>query len=340
MTFGSCRTVDENTVTIPEINDIVTTSPVTTTEAETVTEAVSETKITTETETLTEDTTTGTEYENNSQELRLSPDAELDIISEPYCRASALYCIEDDIVLYADNIHIRTSPASPTKLLTASVAFKYMSADAVCTIGTEQSMVGEGSSICYVLPGQKLILSDLVTGMLMASGNDAAYAVAVNTARSVSGDENMSDEDSVQYFCRLMNEFSPGIGMDESHFTTPDGWDDEGQYTTVADLIKLTRYAMDIPEIRDIAGTYRKNVVYYSGESNTWYNSNKLLDPDSAFHRSDAIGVKTGTTDNAGSCLIAAFEDNGKTYITVAAGCSSDADRYDLTIRIADAFLS
>ena len=270
-----------------------------------------------------------------AHKFRLAPDAEMIKISEPSCRAAAMYCHDDDTLLYADNIHVRTAPASLTKLLTASVALKYLSPDTVCTVGTEQSMIGEGSSICYVRPGQELLLSDLITGMLMASGNDAAYAVAVNTARALD-DPNMSDEDAVSFFCGLMNDFASEIGMTESHFTTPDGWDSEDQYTTAADLIILAGYAMTVPEINSITAVYEKNVVYYSGESNTWHNSNKLLDPDGVYYRPDVTGLKTGTTENAGSCLIASFEQGGRTYITVVVGCSSDDDRYVLTLKLTD----
>ena len=170
MVLSSCTRIEETTVIIPEISETAASTTAETAEAVSFTE----TEETEKTEVSAVETTSETAAETTVARLRLSPDAQQNIISEPYCRASAMYCIEDDIVLYADNIHTRTSPASLTKLLTASTAFRYMEPGTVCTVGTEQSMVGEGSSICYVRPGHELTLHDLVTGMLMASGNDAA----------------------------------------------------------------------------------------------------------------------------------------------------------------------
>ena len=245
---------------------------------------------------------------------------------------AAVYCIEDDKFLYSDSIDKHIAPASLTKLLTASVvALQYISEDTVVNVGSEQALVPEGSSICYVLPGHSLVLSDLIAGMLLVSGNDAAYAVAVTVTRAAAGDAEMSNEDAVKYFCGLMNGFAEKIGMTDSHFTTPDGWDDDEQYTTAADLAALAKYALSVEMIREIVGTYRKDVIYDSGETNSWKNTNKLLDPESMYYREDAVGIKTGTTEKAGNCLIAAVRASDKTYITVAAGCSSDSERYKLT---------
>ncbi len=166
----------------------------------------------------------------------------------------------------------------------------------------------------------------------MVSGNDAAYTVAVSVARAVSGDSAMSDTEAAAYFCGLMNDFAKELGMSNSHFTTPDGWDDPEQYTTAYDLALLARYALSVPEIREIVSTHQKYVVFESGENITWTNSNKLLDPESEFYRENAVGMKTGTTASAGNCLIAAFVKNEKTYISVVLGCDTDYDRYSASI--------
>ena len=96
-----------------------------------------------------------------------------------------------------------------------------------------------GSSLCLIRPGHKLKLYDLLTGMLMASGNDAAYTVAVTTARAVKTDTAKTDAQAVAYFSELMNSYASSIGMKDSHFTTPEGWDDASQYTTVSDPHRL-----------------------------------------------------------------------------------------------------
>lgn len=246
---------------------------------------------------------------------------------------AVFYCVDSGEILYSQNADERIAPASLTKLLTASVALYYISPDEVFTVGSEQELVPAKSSVCLILPGHKLTLYDLITGMLMASGNDAAYTVAAGAARFLNPDASMTDSEAVDCFCKMMNDFAEELGMSNSHFTTPDGSDNDDQYTTVSDLLLLSEYALSVPEIREITSTYQKYVVFESGENITWTNSNKLLNPDSRFYSEYAIGMKTGTTSRAGNCLIAAFEKDGKTYISIAADCITDSDRYKLTLR-------
>ena len=260
------------------------------------------------------------------------------LIDSPDCKAAAFACTDDAELLYCDNINERIAPASLTKLLTASVALHYLSPDTVITVDSEQNLVKAGSSLCLIRSGHKLKLYDLLTGMLMASGNDAAYTVAVSTARAVKNDTAMTDLQAVNYFADLMNEYAVSIGMKDSHFTTPEGWDDANQYTTVSDLLTLATHAFSIPEIKEITGTYRKKVYFVSGENITWTNTNALLNPNSSYYSSDAVGIKTGTTANAGNCLISAFERNGKTYISVVVGCPTGDDRYILTLKMLSRF--
>jgi len=259
-------------------------------------------------------------------------------ITLPACKAAAFACADDGELLYYYNINEHIAPASLTKLLTASVALHYLSPDTVVTVGSEQSLVKSGSSLCLIKPEHKLKLYDLLTGMLMASGNDAAYTVAVTTARAVKTDTAMTDSQAVAYFAELMNSYASSIGIKNSHFTTPEGWDDASQYTTVSDLLILADHAFSIPEIKTITGTYQKKVYFVSGENITWTNTNALLNPSSTYYCSDAVGIKTGTTANAGNCLIAAFERNGKTYLSAVVGCVTGNDRYELTLKMLSQF--
>lgn len=249
-------------------------------------------------------------------------------------KSSAFYCVENKTMLFSRNLNKRIYPASLTKLLTACVAFKYAASDSVMKVSTELDLVNPGSSLCLILKGHRLTLHDLAIGLLVASGNDAAYTIAVNVARQVKGNENLSDTEAVDFFVKLMNDFAKDLGMKNSHFENPDGWDDEKQYSTAHDLLVLSEYALSVPEIKEIVGYNEKYVVFESGQNITWKNSNKLLDKNSAYYCKNAIGVKTGTTKNAGNCLIAAFSENHRTYISVAIGCKSDNDRYELTLQL------
>lgn len=256
------------------------------------------------------------------------------LIGAPNCSAAAIYCIEDKQLLYGDRIDNRVAPASLTKMLTASVALKYMDSSTVLTVGSEQYLVQEGSSLCGLSIGTSMTLNDLISGLMMSSGNDAAYTIAVSVARKMQPAIEMSDAEAVSCFCDLMNQFALEIGMTGSHFTTPDGWDDAFQYTTVSDLLILAEYVLSVPEIRQASGTYTKSVQAVTGEFYEWTDSNLLLDPYGSFYCPNAIGIKTGTTLQAGNCLVAAFSLNNKTYITAVCGCNSDSDRYDLTLKL------
>ena len=104
-------------------------------------------------------------------------------------------------------------------------------------------------------------------------------------------------------------------------------------------MLKLTRYCMNVPEIRAITSTAQKRVTISSGQTFNWKSTNYLLDSSSKYYRSNAFGVKTGTTADAGTCLIAAFKKHDKTYITLVSGCSSDTTRYDLTLSPVDTYI-
>ncbi len=273
--------------------------------------------------------------EDISEEDDSSDSSELPaVFDSPICSSSILYCADDHQVLYQDSTDMKTPPASITKLLTASVVLKNMSPDDIVEVGSEQNLVHEDSSRCYISIGNRLTVRDLLTGMLLCSGNDAAYTAAVTTARAVHPDRNLSDQEAVETFVAMMNETAAEIGMANSHFSTPDGWDDDDQYVTASDLVALAEYTLAVPEIRTIVGTAQKDVVFASGESASWTNTNYLLDPESLYYCKEAIGMKTGTTDYAGYCLLSAFKKNGKTYIIAVLGCQRNDDRYGLTLKI------
>lgn len=253
---------------------------------------------------------------------------------EVNCSAAMLYCVEDDFILYEQAADKKIAPASITKLLTSLTALNYSDGDTVFTVGSELKLLHPNSSLCLLSRGQKLKLSDLIAGMLLVSGNDAAYTTAVNTARKVFPDEELNRADAVTRFTELMNDTAAGIGMEDSHFTTPDGWDDGEQYTTVGDLIRLAAAAAQDPLIRDTAAMIKKDAVFETGETITWKNTNKLLDEKSEFYMPEAQGLKTGTTYAAGCCILSVLNKNGKTYLCAVAGCAEDEDRFLITKEI------
>lgn len=292
-----------------------TTTPVITTTTASPTTTASSTVQTTVTTTVERTTTTTTASASTTAGVRMG-----------------LYTADTLEALYEQNPDERIYPASLTKILTAYTALQYAEPEAVFTVASEQSLVKKGSSRCQVWPGHRLSLQDLLTGMLMASGNDAAYTVAVNVARTVHPDTTLSDEQAVSAFCDLMNTTAQSLGAVNSHFTTPDGWDDSNQYSTVRDLALLTKAAMEVDIIREIVASPKKRVTFASGHIAEWSNTNSLLHSESPHYLPEATGFKTGSTSKAGKCLIATVRIDNVEYIAVVTGCSDNDKRY-LTMR-------
>ena len=224
---------------------------------------------------------------------------------------------------YTQSAHVKIYPASLTKMVTAAVALRYGSLDDVYRVGSELYLVQPHSSLFGLQLGMELTLQHLLYGMLLPSGNDAAYTVAVNVARGIRGNEELGDTEAVEYFCGLMNDYCASIGALNSHFTNPEGWDDENQYTTVHDLAVIAANAMRNDIIAGIVRIPEMRILIESGETFIIGNSNLLLHNESDFYNPNCIGVKTGSTDLAGACLVACVTVENSEYILVAANSPS-----------------
>ncbi len=249
----------------------------------------------------------------------------------PASKAYALYCVNDDSLLAKKGLDKKISIASTTKLVTVSVMLKYLNPYDYVTVGEEVWLAKPDSTLSYIQPGLQIPVNDLIAAILLPSGNDAAYTAAVNTARAASGDYYMDDNTAVEYFCGLMNDFAAEQGMTGTHFANPEGWDDSDHYSTAGDLLKAAKYVLSVPVLREVVGEYQ---WYY--DAYVWTNTNLFVNPYSEFYRGDCIGIKTGTTASAGSCLVSAFNIGGKDYICIVMGCEENEDRYRVAQSILD----
>lgn len=316
------QTVTEQTA--PSQTETEQTAPEQTQTEQTTTEQTTTEQTTTE-QTTSKETRTVTEKVTEAP--KTEPKQKLPH-EQHYCYATALCCLDNGEILYSHNLTSYTAPASLTKLLTTLVMLNYLGADDVITVGNEVTMVQPYSSLCWLAAGQRIKVRDLVKGMLMCSGNDAAYVAAVNTARAYKGDSSISDQEAVKIFVGLMNDYAAKLKMYDSKFVNPEGWDNDAQHTTVADLIKLASHAAQNSVIREAVKDPKTTVYFLSGGSYEWTNTNYLLDPSSPYYMSGAYGMKTGTTSLAGKCLISLFTVNGKSYLNVMVGAQNDDDRF------------
>ncbi len=249
--------------------------------------------------------------------------------------AGFIYCFENDTTEYIGNENERVYPASITKLLTALTALNCMSPDELITPGDEVYLTESGSSSAYIRPNHTLTLRMLIEGMIIPSGNDAAYAVSAACGYTLTDKAGASYTDAVDCFVSYMNQYACDLGCTGTHFTTPDGYAGKEHYSTLHDMVLIARAACENNIISEYARMSSDNVVYASGHTNTWVNTNKLLDADSGYFREGVIGLKTGSLDENYS-IIVLFDNGDKRFIIGLFGAESDNDRYKDAVTVID----
>lgn len=212
-------------------------------------------------------------------------------------------------VLDEVNADLKLPMASTTKIMTAVIIIEECDTGEVITVPDEAVGV-EGSSI-YLKKGEEISVKDLLYGLMLRSGNDAAAALAIHHSGSI------------QKFAQRMNERAKEIGAENTNFVNPSGLPDDNHYTTARDLCKIACYAMKNPAFKEIVGSKS-----YNGEFRSFTNKNKML-----FNYDGANGVKTGYTQNAGRCLVSSAERDGMEVVCVVLNCP---DMYDRSQKILD----
>lgn len=248
-----------------------------------------------------------------------------------------VYDVEANEVLYAKNPEEKCFPASTTKILTSSVVLKNAPEDMVFTVGDELDMVNEGSSLAMINKGNQLDTGMIIDGLMLPSGNDAAYCAAANVGRVLGNDDMLSPAAAVQEFVDEMNRTAQLIGCENTHFANPDGFHDDNHYTTVKDMLRITLYAENFDRLMQSAATPSLYVTFLSGEQASWENSNKLIHDYSDCYYMYANGMKTGMTDEAGYCVVATARRFDHQIICIVFGASASDIRWNDTIALLDA---
>lgn len=215
-------------------------------------------------------------------------------------QSTILICADTDDVIYEDNADEPMLIASLTKIMTAILVIENCDFDELVIIKPDWCCI-EGSSM-YLKAGKMYTVKDLLYGMMLCSGNDAATALACHCCGSV------------EEFAKLMNEKAKDLGMKDSSFKNPHGLNDDEHYSTARDMARLSAYCMENEAFRTIVGTKSHTV-----EELTYVNHNKLL-----WNYEGCIGVKTGYTMAAGRTLVSCAEKNGMRLICVTLGAPDD----------------
>lgn len=227
-------------------------------------------------------------------------------------KAALLLEAESGKVLYAKNDSMRLFPASTTKILTALLAIEHGNLDDRITVGKEAMLKTSGESTAWLKQGQTLTLRELLAGLMLPSGNDAARTIAIYTAKKQMGNSQASGEEALDYFVEMMNKKAKALGANDSHFMNPHGLHHPNHYSTAHDLGLIAMAAMGNQSFKEIVSSR-----VFRDEAITYENRNQLLDDKSPFYFDGANGIKTGFTDEAGYCLISSAERNGKKVIAV-----------------------
>lgn len=217
-------------------------------------------------------------------------------------------------IIYGKNENVKSAMASTTKIMTAIVVLE--NTDLNQEVVVSKKAGGTGGSRLGLRAGDKVRIEDLLYGLMLRSGNDAAVALAEHVGGSVQG------------FAELMNNKAVALGLKCTHFVTPHGLDDSNHYTTALELAKLSDYAMCNEKFAKIVGT-KITTITVNGIPRQIANTNELLGV-----LNGVVGIKTGFTNNAGRCLVTETKRNGMDIITVVLGADTKKFRTQDSVKL------
>ena len=220
-------------------------------------------------------------------------------------------------VLFGKNENQKVKMASTTKIMTAIILLENID-DLNKQVEVCKQAASIGGSRLGLKTGDKITYNDLLYGLMLCSGNDASIQIAI----SVSG--------SVEAFVNLMNNKTEELGLEQTHFKTPHGLDDEEHFTTALELAKITDYALKIDKFKQVVAT-KTYTVTINNYKKTISNSNELLG-----NLYGVNGVKTGFTNGAGRCLVTSVDREGFNIITVVLGADTKKMRTKDSINLVE----
>lgn len=242
------------------------------------------------------------ETSNNPEELDLNS------------RIALIYDRASGNILFEKNGKKQTPMASTTKIMTSIVVLE--NANLKDTVTIDSKAAGTGGSRLGLKKNDKITVNDLLYGLMLRSGNDAAVALAIHVGGSIDG------------FAKMMNDKAKEMGLTNSHFVVPHGLDNAEHYTTAFELAKMADYALNIEKFKEIVST-KVTTIYINGYAKSINNTNQLLGSVSGVY-----GVKTGFTNGAGRCLVSSCKRDDLDIITVVIGADTTKLRTSDTMKL------
>lgn len=252
------------------------------------------------------------DYENFDEIIETSSSNTLPL--DLNCRSCVVIDRNSQTIMFGKNESAKVKMASTTKIMTATIIIE--NCDLSQTVEVSEKAAGTGGSRLGLKVGDKITIRDLLYGLMLCSGNDAAVALA----ETLGG--------SVESFCELMNNKAQELELANSHFESPHGLDSDGHYTTAYELAILTNYALKNPTFLKIVGT-KNYTITINGYPKNLNNTNELLG-----YLNGVYGVKTGFTNGANRCLVTACKRGDMDIITVVLGCDTKKFRTSDSIKL------
>ncbi len=241
-------------------------------------------------------------------------------------KAALMVEVNTGKVIYDNNAEEQNYPASVTKILTAIIVLENCKLDDTATVSSNAlSNIPSAYVVAPLYVGEKMKIEDLLYALLLKSSNDAAYVLAEHVGGSVEG------------FSDMMNKKAEEIGCKNSHFVNPNGIHNSNHYTTAYDMYLISKYAMQNEEFVKIVSTYQYTLPAtnkYTKSDRVMTNTNSFVNPKSGYYDNDVKGIKTGTTDEAGNCLITDTVKDGFDVITVVLGADTKESKFAETSKM------
>ena len=220
----------------------------------------------------------------------------------------AIYAVGSSDLIY---------PASTLKMVTALTVLDIADPDETVKLGMEVYIPPLDCSRAGLEYGMTLTVRDLLEGLLLPSGADAAYALGVYCGRKLEGNDRLSFEDAVHAFVAAMNKKAAEIGAEHTVAKNVVGLDDKEQRTTAEDILKIAKVFLGNPLLAEICGLPTAKITSEEGKTVSLRNTNKMLIANSGYYNGSVAGVKTGTTTRAGNCLVSVFTVQEERYLCV-----------------------
>lgn len=242
-------------------------------------------------------------------------------------KAVYLENLDTGLVLYEKNADQQMYPASLTKIMTAILVLENVKdldqETAAYPMWIQDMLYGTNASLGGLIVGEKLTIRQLLTSALVQSGNESAMILAGYVGSGGMADFMPRD---ITSFVEMMNDKAKALGCMGTHFTNPTGLHSDNHYSTARDMAIMAKYAMQNPVFASLVKNYAVQLGQTNKHSDLWqYSTNKMLLTSSPYYYAPVVGIKTGSTDEAGRCVISQAEDNGYRYFCVIMGAPSTA---------------